>query len=324
MKTRIIAVVLVLVLLLFWLLRTDQQEESTTATPSESVADGPKPSNSPQPNVVTPAAEAAAVENLSDEAAKARFLKAFDSPIEFYGRVIDQHGAAVSGASVEFTVTNRPFEDGSKSNDLSDDDGFFYLVSSGAAVSVQVRKNGYYATDQSGGVFRYATASQAPIPTADSPAIFVLRKEGEKQSLRENDVRFRVSRNGNPKYVDLITGNSGSNNDSSVKIEAWTNDGQKDKRGRYDWRVRLSVEGGGLIEREDRYSFVAPETGYMELAEITMPSDSETWSPQASKDYFVRLANGDYARVSFRMIAGGDNFFTLRSWYNLAGSVNLE
>lgn len=324
MMRRIIAILLILSVLILLLLRISEKEEAIGIPSAESSTNNDVLKSESQTTALAPVADPAATEILNDEAAKERFLKAFGSPIEFYGQVVDENEKPIQGASIEFIVTDRPFENGSRASDASDDNGLFSLSSNGAAISVQISKDGYYTTEQSKGVFRYSIERRVPMPTEENPAVFVLRKAGERQSLRENDVRFRISRNGAPKYVDLATGNSGTKNDSSLKVEAWTNDSRKDERGRYDWRVRLSIEGGGLIERKDRYAFVAPELGYTESVEIGMPSDDESWSPHASKDYFVILADGAYARVSFRMIAGGDNFFTLKSWYNPTGSPNLE
>ena len=85
----------------------------------------------------------------SEEEAKERFLKAFNTPIEFYGRVVDENEAAIPEATINFIITNRAFQDGSKQEGFSDDEGLFALQSNGAAVV------GYYATEQSRGVFRY-------------------------------------------------------------------------------------------------------------------------------------------------------------------------
>lgn len=324
MRKTTITVLLILTILLLWILIRNNEQTTPEDTAEEQISNNELDSNNLQSDTTASASNSEVVEAPSNEEAQERFQKAFDLPIEFYGLVIDENKQPIQSASIEFIVTDRPYQDGSKSNSNSDKNGLFSLKSNGAAISVKVSKNGYYTTEQSKGVFRYATASNTPIPTKAKPAIFVLRKKGEQQSLEKNDVRLKVPRNGNPKYIDLVTGNSGAKNDSSLKIEAWVDDSQKDERGRYDWSVRLSIEGGGMIEREGRYTFVAPETGYSKSIEIVMPSDGENWSPQESKDYFVKLINGNYARLSFRMIAGGDNFVILKSWYNPSGSRNLE
>ena len=56
-----------------------------------------------------------------------------------------------------------------------------------------------------------------------------------------------------------------------------------------------------------------------------MPATREAdWSSRAHRAYFLKLANGNYARVSFEMVAGGDHFFQLESFLNPSGSRNLE
>ena len=55
-----------------------------------------------------------------------------------------------------------------------------------------------------------------------------------------------------------------------------------------------------------------------------MPKNAEKWQPQAERSYFLKLANGCYARIEFKMIAGGDHYFKIESYLNPSGSRNLE
>jgi len=261
---------------------------------------------------------------IDSAAAEAKFLAAFKTPIAFFGKVVDQGGNAVSNASVRITLSDKAFESGSTSSLQSDGSGFFSIEGNGAAISIDVSKDGYYQTGESKGVFRYATANRTPLPTKLDPAVFVLHEQGKQEELIEIEARFRVSKNGTPLSVDLVTGERGSEGQTCLTVKAWTYDDKKNDQGRYSWKVNLSVNDGGLFKREERFDFVAPEISYNEIEEIVMSPDDENWSPQKEKDYFVKLGNGNYARIRFRMIAGGDNFFTLKSWYNPSGSTNLE
>ena len=101
-------------------------------------------------------------------------------------------------------------------------------------------------------------------------------------------------------------------------------DKRPNAKGRYDWRCLISVPNGGLIERKDQFDFEAPTEGYKSSVEIVMSQTAEDWSPQASREYFVKVADGRYARIKFKMIAGGDHFLELESFLNPSGSRNLE
>lgn len=329
-KRNFVAVLLILVVLavvLFLLPAKENKEEDVEAKkhvesvepidnePEQEVASEPEENEqSSVPDVV----------QESQQSAEEKFLRVFDTPFEFYGKVVDHNGSPVENAEVDFSITNKPFANALNEKTESNGDGLFSLKGNGAGLGVRVSKIGYYATEQSRGVFRYGIKGQESLPTQDNPAVFVLRKEGEKQSLVKIDKRLRVSRNGSPVEIDLETGKQVKSGQGDLRIEAWTYDQQKDNEGHYDWKVILSVNQGGLVLRENRFDFSAPEEGYSKSDEISMLSTNERWSPQAQREYFVKLSNDKYARIAFRMVAGGDNFFTLKSSYNPSGSRNLE
>jgi len=48
------------------------------------------------------------------------------------------------------------------------------------------------------------------------------------------------------------------------------------------------------------------------------------WYNHTKRNYFLKLGSGNYARINFEMIAGGDHFFKLESLLNPSRSRNLE
>jgi hypothetical protein len=79
------------------------------------------------------------------------------------------------------------------------------------------------------------------------------------------------------------------------------------------------------MESTNEFDFTAPLDGYRPVDEINMPqTTAEKWSNDVAKQYFVKLANGNYAYVKFRMVAGGDHFCIVESYLNPSGSRNLE
>jgi hypothetical protein len=85
------------------------------------------------------------------------------------------------------------------------------------------------------------------------------------------------------------------------------------------------VTGGGLQPRTGEFDFVAPTDGYQGNDVLDMPASATPWSKQMSREYFLKLANGDYARISFTMRAGGAHFFSITSYLNpVPGHTNLE
>jgi hypothetical protein len=260
---------------------------------------------------------------------EASLLELFMTPIKFYGKVVDENGNPVVGATAKMSVADKPITDGAKYTRITDSDGLFSLTGlHGGAVSVNVVKDGYYSSEQSRGMIRFGkfrSNSDPQIPTVSSPTIFMLRKMGESVPLVVKGVNKSIRKNGTPIEINLETGRTVAAGQGHLRVEAWTKDQKKDDRGHYDWKVRISAPSGGLVERKDNFDFEAPSEGYQPFDEITMPQNAERWNPQASRQYFVKLDNNLYACIQFEMVAGGDHFFSVTSYLNpTPGSRNLE
>jgi hypothetical protein len=111
-----------------------------------------------------------------------------------------------------------------------------------------------------------------------------------------------------------------------LRVECWADDQAKDAAGRFEWRCRVSVPGGGLIRRKAHNDCQAPQHGYQLADEIVMRGNDpeQRWSSQAEREYFVKLRNGRYARAKITAFAGFRTFFVLESDLNPSGSPNLE
>lgn len=264
------------------------------------------------------------------------FAEALMKPFKFVGKVVDQYGRPVSNANVDWGANSNPDpnKSGKRGQTTSDANGIFLIDSNGIGLHVEVSKAGYdripsepgrgkrgsYGGFVTGG---HLGNTDSPMGTKDAPSMFVLRKMGEAVSLLRTENFVRVPRNGSPVEIKLDTAQPTSNGD--LKIEAWTNEQAKNEAGHYDWRCRISVPNGGLIERTDQLIFEAPVDGYSPSDEINMPQTSERWNPQEAREYFVKLADGRYARIRFEMVAGGDNFVSVNAYLNpKPGDRNLE
>lgn len=327
MNRRRVILVLAVVLVvagLWWLLRAPQPEP----TPQAAVA----ASTPPERATATATAEAQASPAPQTEAEllkKAATLveKALQAPISFYGKVVDQNGDPVPDARVGYSALDKFMAPGTGYRGKSDENGLFSITGiSGARLSVNVRKEGYYFIDgKSNASFAYGTGSDGHFrepPTKDNPAVFVLHKMGETEPLVRVEKNARIPKDGTPVTVNLSNGRVAP--DGNLRVEAWTDDQNLNEQRRYNWRCRITVPGGGLVERKGQFNFEAPADGYEESVELGMPEDAEQWTPQQQRDYFVKLPDGRFARVSFTMIAGGNHYFLLESFLNPSGSRNLE
>jgi hypothetical protein len=259
------------------------------------------------------------------------FLEVFTTPISFYGQVVDDAGKAISGASIKLMVADKPWGKSSVYEQLSDNQGFFSLTGArGAGLAVDISKQGYYSTAKARGRFVYGgvrSRDDPANPTTQSPAIFVLRKMGETEPLLAIDRDVMIPKNGQPVEISLRTGRSVGAGRGDIVVECWTNNSGLDpnKNEPYDWRMRLSVPGGGLIERVGEFSFVAPESGYHSAREVNQAKSAEEWKSTTQGEYFIKTREGTFARLNVTMTTGGGHFVTIKSYLNpKAGSRNLE
>jgi hypothetical protein len=248
------------------------------------------------------------------------------TPIEFYGKVVDENTNPVSNAQVHFVWTDLSMAGNSEKQTASDVNGLFSLREvSGKHLMATVSKEGYYAYQPFGVGFFYAGENQNFIPDAANPVIFRLKKKGVAEPLIAFENDFLISKDGKPVDVDLIKGKPTGVGQGGLRVECWTDDQGKAPGLKYDWKCQISVPGGGIEQSTNQLDFKAPLDGYQASDEINMPASmANGWGRSAKRNYFLKLGDGNYARVSFEMIAGGGHFFHLASFLNPSGSRNLE
>lgn len=320
-----IATLAVLALVAFWFFQRKESKpvrsvQAPTPIPAPTAAATPIQPISTQPRI--------ALTNLPDTEAQKTVEELYSTPVLFYGKVVDEGGKPIAGAHAKLMVDNVQWSSGKRFDRVTDAAGLFDLTDTqGAAVAVDVDKEGYASTEKSRGMFRLGklrTNDDPKPPAPNEPAIFVLQSLGKVEPLVRVGTFVKVARNGQPTELDLSTGKSVAIGQGNFRVEAWTNDQTKDERGHYDWRCKISIPNGGLIERKDLSVFEAPAEGYKASDEINMPKDATPWQSRVRRQYFLKLANGRYARVQFEMVAQGDNFFSIKSYLNPnAASRNL-
>lgn len=258
------------------------------------------------------------------------FITAFLTPIAFWGKVTDETGKPISGATVKLGANNNPNPMGEGSTyELSTDAAGLFSIKNihGISLSVQVSKDGYYSTEQSRGKANYVLKNNTdlPVPTADNPAVFVLRKKGEAAALKRAEGNINYQKSGVPVMINLATGKASTQGD--VKLECWVQDEGIDTSvyNRYDWRCVISVPGGGLMERTDELNFTAPADGYRSTDEIVMTKTTPRWDSGAWKDYFIKRTDGTFGRVKILIATGASNFVRFESYLNpTPGDRNLQ
>lgn len=250
------------------------------------------------------------------------------APIEFYGKVVDQNNQAVSEADIRITWTDQSPTGQSELRVQSDQNGLFSIKSiRGYQLGVHVNKERYYTSSTEEKYFRFAGLGETFIPNSSNPVIFHLKRKGEAAELVKQNKSFLIPKDGTPVEISLLTGKVVHGGQGDIKIECWTMDQGFDPihPQPYDWRSRLSVPGGGMIETTEEYPSNAPEAGYQPFTEIYMPAAlGRSWTDSAMKQYYLRLRDGNYARIAFKMMAHGNHGCRIVSFLNPDKSRNLE
>ena len=317
----IFCLLVVIGVLLWWMTLSPNESEKpqlervATSASLQGVAVAPLPTHSVD-------------EKQKKEQALEQVTQSFNTPIAFYGRVIDQNNNPVADARIGYSPIDNFLSSNTSYSGMSDAEGYFSIDGiKGIAHGVGVTKEGYYPVNDeydkspsSSGVFAYGIGPDSvrrAAPTKDNPAIFVLHKQGEAEPLIYVDrLKIGIPKTGQPVRIDLTRGKAGS---GDLRIESWT--GEK-MQNHFDWKYRLSVEGGGIVERKERFDFAAPNDGYETAVEVGFSKNSDQWSDRLTRDYFLKLADGRYARFSVRLFAGGINDEADRNWVVLESYVN--
>ena len=327
----LVAVTCAVVVVWFALIRVEKKEKAEASSSASSLP----ASTSRLPATTSPMAGAsqrpvAAISPRpkSQEQARAEGVKIvegiYSAPISFYGKVVDQFGNPVAGAKVDYSVVDKFWEKGSSYHGQSDGNGYFSITGiHGAGMTVGVTKDGY---DNIDGKSDRGYGLGEKLPTQDNPEILVLRKKAKAEPLYAIDRDIIVPKDGTPVEVDLKSGNPVASGQGDIKIECWASEESKDAKGHYEWHCRLSVPEGGLLKRTDpELNFNAPESGYEPSVDITMSQTAERWQPANDDQYWVKLHDGTYGRMRFRITTGGGHFASITSFVNQnPGSRNLE
>ncbi len=269
------------------------------------------------------------------------FAAAHLTPILFYGKVIDQNGNPVPAAEVEYSGNNIPWGGAARRQMKTDGKGEFKITTTGITLSVSVSKENYRSLlrrsdidpaeaaghPSSSDSFKYAKLFEPVVHRPDKarPVIFTLHQSGVLEPLIiDTGKDLIMAKDGSPLRVQLQPGNP----KTVVELQCWTDDKARDAERHYDWRFKMTVSAGGLVERRGETAFTAPESGYdRQVFEYAMSKElvRNQWKDEMEKSFFVRFEDNTYAILDVHMISGGGHFAVVGFRLNpKPGSRNLE
>jgi hypothetical protein len=318
-RNRIMGVAaLLLVIAVVFLWPTDQEEAMRVDT---NIPAQPKGSTAPSglpPPVSTPTQPSNPLVAL------------MQTPIEFYGIVLDHENNPVPSAKVEASVLDNMMK-GTPITLTAGADGRFTIESKGSSLHIMVSKGGYYFVDKKGPLrpssqgFDFGSDTGRGLYQSDaaSPVVFHLRKAGNPIPLDALRGQSKVPRNGSPATIGLSKTSAAA---FLIRCRTMEDDSQA-PNAPYDWRCEIHTVGGGIQEVLDEPSFLAPPDGYTQVAVIDMPKslDRKVWNSRVNKSYWLRFPDNTFGRISFMMNARGDHFAVINGFRNpTPNDRNLE
>ena len=254
--------------------------------------------------------------------------KEWRAPINFFGKAVDENDQPVSEVQVEFSCNDTSVSGTSYYHTQSDKEGLFSLTRvKGKLLVVRLLRGGYYVSAKDNNSFEYGDRYSRPNPQPTSPVIFHLRKKGKAEPLLPCDFPgfakiAKLQRDGTPTEINLGTCAIAASSGGHLKLEFWGDKIERSTR-KFNWKLRVSVPNGGLLETEEEFNYKAPENGYSPAIEINMPDSAETWRTDFQRKFFIRLPDGKYGRIDLFLLAR-NGVFTVSSGINPSGSRNLE
>ena len=256
-------------------------------------------------------------------------------PIELYGKVIDQHGVPLAGVDVYASVIyNTGLSSGmDKGETKTDASGFFAIKGmKGRTLGIGLAKEGYeYGGDH--GPFQFSDLEEPANqyhPDANKPVIFVMYKlQGAEPMLHFKSLDFRISPDGTPIRINLMTGKRvSSGGDLVITLKHPKAEKGQQRLDHYPWTAQFIAAGGGFIESTEKLMYLAPEDGYVENLVLGVTGqEPKDYNPgkfrvdqmQAYKQYYLKLGNGCYAWVIVEVLAETSPLFdsVARSRLNL-------
>jgi hypothetical protein len=241
------------------------------------------------------------------------------TPIEFYGKVLDQDGNPVAGATADINWTDMSPDGSSQMQVTSDAAGLFSVTGiSGKHMTVQVTKDGYLREISKGrSAFEFAGFWEPTYyePDPNNPVIFYLKKKGEPAPLVSSKGKF-VATLGTPSPIPMPPSTGAA---SPIHITVFESDAKTRK-----WRAHISVEDGGIIPALEEFPFQAPKEGYQTSLDLNEESPHPPgWQDLHEGGWFYIKTGQGYGLLKLRQIKGKE---TLRYeiLLNSEGGTNLE
>ncbi len=244
---------------------------------------------------------------------------------DYYGKVIDQYGQAVPGATAVGTLMKiQGFDIGENRRSYSttsDQNGNFEFTNlRGWKLGVVVQKAGY-EMGFGHGTYRGPVNNQNTTP--EQRGIFIIWKLKGAEPMVHTSIQTGLACDGTTRKFDPLTGRKDA---GDLVVKLTRNPVNIDRSMPFDWTLSLGVTGGGLVAINDLYPNEAPADGYQPSITINMPSRAKNWTPSIVQSYYI-FDGKNYGRITINIMANYQpppTHFEIDAYVNPSGSRNLE
>ncbi|QIF05572.1 carboxypeptidase-like regulatory domain-containing protein [Roseimicrobium sp. ORNL1] len=246
------------------------------------------------------------------------------TPIEFYGKVVDQNHAPVDGARVDLSwspLGGRPNE--SKLT-TGADGSFLFSGVQGKGLTVTVYKEDHVGQPKSRASFEYAAFFEPHfhLPDPADPVVFQLWKLIAPEPMYLWALASDLTVDGKPHPFNVKMGQAGGGD--LIFTVTRTN---QTKPGTFDYTLTVQAgSGGGIAETKDDPMFTAPDDGYVPSITIAQKSGPPDYLGVQKLRFYLRTPDNKYAAITAQVAQhnGPSAQVQMEIYFNPSGSRNLE
>jgi hypothetical protein len=131
-----------------------------------------------------------------------------------------------------------------------------------------------------------------------------------------------------PTYYDLERGGLRQQPPAGAAIKLSFDRSESPQGQPFDWKWKVEVMNGALMETKDEFAQIAPEEGYVPMWETSQASTPQPFEQSGQARFYVRTTDNRFARVDVELVHPNSRALgprlTINSFLNPSGSRNLE
>jgi hypothetical protein len=236
----------------------------------------------------------------------------YETPIMFYGRVIDQDSNSLPGVKINASILYEhmfmptPSGDSPITNNLihpqreTDLDGRFEITDGkGRNVTIEsIQKDGFEFESGLPKTFGAVGGS------FENPVVFKMWSTNVHEHLISGDKSFDIVPDGRPYFINLTDDTISESGEGDLKI--WIQYTNQPVRGQlYNWSAEIDVINGGLLEEPLGSSmYEAPTDGYVPSFQLKGQIKGGQRGDTGERQFYLMLKNGrEYGQMSIGLYA---------------------